>query len=75
MASTIKTYHFVSIFIVSGGKFIISDGKFIVLSKILDTKNNKNSGKFIVFIIFHVKIQHKTLNLLFCVVFAMIKLA
>ena len=49
-------------------KFTISDSKFIVFScfiKILDSKNEKNSKKFSFVIIFLLKIQHKTTNLLF----------
>ena len=46
----------------------------IVLSIILDTKSYKNGDKLIVYYCFNVKIQHKTTNLLFCVVFVSLKL-
>ena len=72
-----KIDHFVLIFTISGGKFIISDSKFIVLCYFIDNLDIKpiNIPINLSFItVFQVKIQHKTINLLFCVVFASIKL-
>ena len=47
---------------------------YVVLSTILAREIDKNSDILLFAIVFQVKVQHKTINLLFCVVFASIKL-
>ena len=59
---------------VSDGKFIVSDNKFIILCCLNDNFRQKTDTNPDKFTIFQVEIQHKTINLSFCVIFDSIKL-